>query len=120
MKSTQTDATSKHSKIFEVHVKLRVIYYGYIKEWSHLMKKEKLIEWVKPYNNDDSHPYYRPFVVQSKDEKYDIFLAGINPATPIYRKDIDLNLYTDLLTDYAEFRSEERSVGDERRCEKCR
>lgn len=67
------------------------------------MKKEKLIEWVKPYNNDDSHPYYRPFVVQSKDEKYDIFLAGINPATPIYRKDIDLNLYIDLLTDYAEF-----------------
>ena len=67
------------------------------------MNKDNLRELVKPYNNNLKHPYYRPYVTHNENEKYNIFLAGINPATPIYTKDIDLNQYADLLTNYDEF-----------------
>lgn len=62
------------------------------------MNLNKLKSMVQPYNNNSAHPYYRPFVVNDINEQYDIFLVGINPATPIFETDIDLDNYVDLLT----------------------
>ncbi|MFD2831047.1 hypothetical protein [Corticicoccus populi] len=67
------------------------------------MDKETLKEWVKPYKDNSSHPYYRPFIAHDDQKKYNVFLVGINPATPIYSHEIDLDKYVELLTDYEEF-----------------
>lgn len=70
------------------------------------MEIKNLKSMVRPYKNDPEHPYYRPFVVNNIDEKYDVFLVGINPATPIYMKDIPIDGYVDLLTNKEKFRME--------------
>lgn len=51
------------------------------------MDIKNLKSMVRPFNNNPEHPYYRPFVVNNIDEKYVVFLVGINPATPIYNKE---------------------------------
>lgn len=67
------------------------------------MNLNKLKSMVQPFNNDQKHPYYRPFIVNDLNEQYDIFLVGINPATPIYENEIDLDDYVDLLTNEDKF-----------------
>jgi len=47
--------------------------------------------------------YYRPLICNGDLNKADIFFVGTNPATPIYEKDLDLNLYLELLLNYDKF-----------------
>ena len=47
--------------------------------------------------------YYRPFLCKGDFSKARIFLVGINPATPIFPQDMDLNDYTNLLLNYNGF-----------------
>lgn len=48
--------------------------------------------------------YYRPFVSKGILKPRGIFVVGINPATPIFPNEIDLDRYAQLLFDYAEFK----------------
>lgn len=70
------------------------------------MKKEELKKLIKPYENDSMHPYYRPYVIRKEQKKYNVFLVGVNPATPIYENEINLDEYVDLLMDYDAFYQE--------------
>ena len=62
---------------------------------------DRLKAMVKPL--EEGKAYYRPFVCSGDLSKADIFLVGINPATPIYPEDIDIDSYVDLLLDYNKF-----------------
>ncbi|HEX5359584.1 MAG TPA: hypothetical protein VFW49_00555 [Fluviicoccus sp.] len=54
-----------------------------------------------PLNSDQA--YFRPFVCKGDIETADIFLVGINPATPIHPSDMTLDNYMHLLQDYDRF-----------------
>ncbi|HBW37722.1 hypothetical protein [Desulfosporosinus sp. BICA1-9] len=47
--------------------------------------------------------YYRPFICKGELSKVDIFFVGINPATPIFPMDMEIDKYVDLLLNYEEF-----------------
>lgn len=47
--------------------------------------------------------YYRPFVCKGDLSKVNIYFVGINPATPIFPKHMDIDRYVDLLLNYEEF-----------------
>lgn len=47
--------------------------------------------------------YYRPFICKGDLSKVDIFFVGINPATPIFPKDVEIDEYVKLLLNYNEF-----------------
>ncbi|GAB6155997.1 hypothetical protein JCM17380_47490 [Desulfosporosinus burensis] len=47
--------------------------------------------------------YYRPFICKGDLSKVDIFFVGINPATPIFPKDMEIDKYVDLLLNYQDF-----------------
>ncbi len=47
--------------------------------------------------------YYRPFICNGDLSKADIFFVGINPATPIFPKDMEIDEYVNLLLDYNKF-----------------
>jgi len=47
--------------------------------------------------------YYRPFVCKGAVSDVDIFLVGINPATPIMPTEMDLDRYFECLLDYDQF-----------------
>jgi hypothetical protein len=47
--------------------------------------------------------YYRPFICKGDLSKGDIFFVGINPATPIFPKHMEIDKYVDLLLNYEEF-----------------
>ncbi|WP_416825210.1 ADP-ribosylglycohydrolase family protein [Ectobacillus polymachus] len=71
--------------------------------------REKLFEMIS--FSKEGKAYFRPFVCNGKIDEIDIFLVGINPATPIYPNDIDLHEYVELLLhndkfleQYAKFR----------------
>ncbi|WP_379969598.1 ADP-ribosylglycohydrolase family protein [Ectobacillus sp. sgz5001026] len=57
--------------------------------------REKLFEMISFSKEDKA--YYRPFVCNGRIDEIDIFLVGINPATPIYPNDIDFHEYVELL-----------------------
>lgn len=63
--------------------------------------REKLFEILS--FSQESKAYYRPLVCNGKIEEIDIFLVGINPATPIYPHDIDLIEYVDLLLNHDKY-----------------
>ena len=48
--------------------------------------------------------YYRSFVAKGLLQPKGIFFVGINPATPIFANEINLDSYAQLLLDYAEFK----------------
>lgn len=52
---------------------------------------------------DNSKAYYRPFICNGDLSKVNIFFVGINPATPIFEKDLEINEYVRLLLNYDEF-----------------
>lgn len=52
---------------------------------------------------DGSDVYFRPFISKGNPQDSKIFLVGVNPATPIKTKEIDLESYTNLLMDYQLF-----------------
>ncbi len=62
---------------------------GELKNWSVCEIKEKA--------------YFRPLVCKGELSKADIFLVGINPATPIMQKDLNIDDYISLLCDYDKF-----------------
>ncbi len=70
------------------------------------MKREELKQLIKPYEGDSMHPYYRPYVIRKKPRDYNVFLVGVNPATPIYENEINIDEYVDLLMDYDAFYQE--------------
>jgi len=47
--------------------------------------------------------YYRPFICKGDISKVDIFLVGINPATPIFPSEIDIDEYIKCLLNYNDF-----------------
>lgn len=47
--------------------------------------------------------YYRPFICKGDLSKVDLFFVGINPATPIFPKHMEIDKYVDLLLSYEEF-----------------
>ena len=51
----------------------------------------------------EEYPYLRPYI--SKRNPYDskVFLVGINPATPITSKQLNIDEYIGLLKNYEEF-----------------
>lgn len=53
--------------------------------------------------SDNSKAYYRPFICNGELSKVNIFFVGINPATPIFKKDLEINEYVRLLLNYDEF-----------------
>lgn len=65
---------------------------------------------VKPYNNNFDLPYFRPFVRKGNQTEIDIFLIGINPATPICKKHMDMDKYINLLLDYDRFYEEYEKI----------
>lgn len=52
---------------------------------------------------DNSKAYYRPFICRGELSRIDVFLVGINPATPILEKDLEIDEYVRLLLNYDEF-----------------
>ncbi len=66
-----------------------------------MITREKLKAWCEPILNGKA--YYRPFICNGDLSNADIFLAGINPATPIYSEEMDIDEYMDLLLDYNKF-----------------
>lgn len=66
-----------------------------------MLTSEKLKSLCNPILNNKA--FYRPFVCNGDFSKADIFLAGINPATPIYPKEMDIGNYIDMLCDYNKF-----------------
>lgn len=62
-----------------------------------------LKEMAQPHESDAKRRYYRPFVSSCPDKKHDVFLIGINPATPIYEHEMEHSEYVRLLTDYDAF-----------------
>lgn len=65
------------------------------------MDISKLKAMVAPYM--EGKAYFRPFVCSGDLSKVNIFLVGINPATPITPKDLDVDTYVDLLLNYDKF-----------------
>ncbi|TDQ33428.1 hypothetical protein [Aureibacillus halotolerans] len=53
---------------------------------------------VQPHPMDAKRRYYRPFVSNDPHRKHEVFLVGINPATPISETDLSLSEYIQLLT----------------------
>lgn len=51
----------------------------------------------------DDKPYFRPLVCKGRLSSIEVFLVGINPATPIWPHEIDLPSYVELLKDYDKF-----------------
>lgn len=47
--------------------------------------------------------YYRPLLCKSQQEKIPVFLVGINPATPIYPEQKNIEEYLNLILNYDEF-----------------
>jgi hypothetical protein len=72
---------------------------------------DDLKELVKPFEKDQ--PYYRPFVCNGDQTNLDIFIVGINPATPIYEKDIKIDEYVKLLMRYDDFYEEYQKIREE-------
>lgn len=66
-----------------------------------MMTSEELKELCKPPG--EGKAYYRPFVCNGDIKKVDIFFVGINPATPIFPKDMNIDDYVKLLSDYESF-----------------
>lgn len=52
---------------------------------------------------DYGKAYYRPFICNGNLSKAEIFFVGINPATPIFPSEIDINEYVELLLNYEKF-----------------
>lgn len=67
------------------------------------MQREELKQLIKPFEGDSKHPYYRPYVIRKEYRNYNVFLVGVNPATPIYENEISIDEYVDLLMDYDAF-----------------
>ncbi|MFL9651267.1 hypothetical protein [Exiguobacterium sp. s157] len=63
---------------------------------------QKNIEELVQLKGEDS--YFRPFVVESPDSKGNVFIVGINPATPMEVTDFeDTNEYIDLIYNRSQF-----------------
>lgn len=71
-----------------------------------------LKELVTPINNDSI--YFRPFVRDKAQTEYEIFFAGINPATSISTEDMDIDRYVSLLENYDEFYREYQKLRDKK------
>ena len=56
---------------------------------------DDLRELIKPL--DECQPYFRPFICDGEITNCDVFIVGINPATPIYEKDMEMDEYASLL-----------------------
>lgn len=52
---------------------------------------------------DYGKAYYRPFICNGDLSKVNIFFVGINPATPIFPNEMDINEYVELLFNYDKF-----------------
>ena len=63
--------------------------------------KSELRELCKPPG--EGKAYYRPFICKGDINNIQIFLVGINPATPIYPSDMGLDEYLDKILDYDAF-----------------
>lgn len=74
------------------------------------MNLKNLKELVKPFGDNSDLPYFRPFVCNGDQSNYDIFLVGINPATPIFIKDMDIDKYVNLLINYDDFYKEYQKI----------
>ncbi|NMD71529.1 hypothetical protein HHO41_14585 [Bacillus sp. DNRA2] len=74
------------------------------------MNLKNLKEMVKPFGDNSDSPYFRPFVCNGDESNYDIFLVGINPATPISMKDMDIDKYVNLLIKYDDFYKEYQKI----------
>lgn len=66
-----------------------------------MIVKEQLKEMCTQSITDKA--YYRPYICDGDISNIDIFFVGINPATPIYANDMDLDKYTQLLNNYEKF-----------------
>ncbi len=66
-----------------------------------MITEKDLKKMCKPYDNTKA--YYRPFICNGELSQVKIFFVGINPATPIYDKDIRINEYVRLLLNYDDF-----------------
>lgn len=63
---------------------------------------QKNMEELVQLKEEDS--YFRPFVVESPDSKGNVFIVGINPATPMKVKDFeDTSEYIDLIYNRSRF-----------------
>lgn len=60
---------------------------------------EKLLQGVAPHRVDTRNVFYRPFTPRPKSERnFDIYLMGINPATPISVQQYPLDCYMEALS----------------------
>lgn len=73
---------------------------------------ENLKDLVTPIKNDST--YFRPFVRDKTQTDYEIFFAGINPATSISTEDLDIDKYVSLLENYDEFYKEYQKIRDKK------
>lgn len=73
---------------------------------------ENLKDLVTPLKNDST--YFRPFVRDKAQTKYEIFFAGINPATSISTQEMDIDKYVSLLENYDEFYKEYQKLRDKK------
>jgi hypothetical protein len=52
---------------------------------------------------DKTKAYYRPLICKGELSKANIFFVGINPATPVSEKDLEIDDYVSLILDYNKF-----------------
>lgn len=69
---------------------------------------DQLREWVCTLSEDT--PYFRPFVCYGHEVSFDIFIVGINPATPIDKNDMEMEQYISLLTRKDDFYKEYQKI----------
>lgn len=81
-----------------------------------MFSTQELTQMCEPISEDKA--YYRPYLCKGELSKAQIFLVGINPATPIYSTQVSIGDYVEMILDYNKFEYQYRQICNSKKGQK--